>query len=345
MAALATRQACDGRRCTASGGHSPDASPDRRREQDRVVNLPLRRRLPCHHARHFGNRHRRAALAEDLHQSSEGGESEPLAVGREERVASSLGSRNRSAVELIQISDVDLRVAAATGYIGDRAAIGRHRNLCGINGQRHGRRLSHDETRNRPGWGRSRPPRRERPHDNARQNGRPCGNSDPSRHRRRLRGSAGCRRWRRVGRTERIVQLESRVTDVPDAVLRILGEASFEQPSHTGRSGAWQHRPHRLPLENAGDHVGTGLAAKRRASGQHLVEHAPKRPDVGPLVDRSPARLLRAHVPRGAENRARERTAAHRQSLIGHAGGFGDSTIENGRLKCGQTKVEHLDIA
>ena len=47
----------------------------------------------------------------------------------------------------------------------------------------------------------------------------------------------------------------------------------------------------------------TRLAGERRPAGQHLVEHAAERPDVGPLVDRLAARLLGAHVGRGAEER------------------------------------------
>ena len=52
---------------------------------------------------------------------------------------------------------------------------------------------------------------------------------------------------------------------------------------------------------------------RRRANaalpGQHLVQHAAERPDVGALVDRLPARLLRAHVRGGAENDALARPA------------------------------------
>ena len=40
------------------------------------------------------------------------------------------------------------------------------------------------------------------------------------------------------------------------------------------------------------------------AAREHLVKHAAERPDVGALVDRSAARLLGAHVGRGAEDHA-----------------------------------------
>ena len=45
-------------------------------------------------------------------------------------------------------------------------------------------------------------------------------------------------------------------------------------------------------------------ACERRSPGQHFVEHAAERPDVGALVDRLAARLLGAHVGRGAKNHA-----------------------------------------
>ena len=40
-------------------------------------------------------------------------------------------------------------------------------------------------------------------------------------------------------------------------------------------------------------------------SREHLVEHAPERPDIGPLINRLPARLLRAHVGDRAHHHAR----------------------------------------
>ena len=49
--------------------------------------------------------------------------------------------------------------------------------------------------------------------------------------------------------------------------------------------------------------------ANAGAPGQHLVEHAAERPDVGALVDGLPARLLGAHVRRRAENDARLRSS------------------------------------
>ena len=48
--------------------------------------------------------------------------------------------------------------------------------------------------------------------------------------------------------------------------------------------------------------VGDVVALEGPAAGQHLVEHAAERPDVGALVDRLALGLLRRHVGRGAED-------------------------------------------
>ena len=47
--------------------------------------------------------------------------------------------------------------------------------------------------------------------------------------------------------------------------------------------------------------VSDGVAFERPTTAEHLKEHAAKRPDIGPLVDRRTARLLRAHVGRRPE--------------------------------------------
>ena len=65
-----------------------------------------------------------------------------------------------------------------------------------------------------------------------------------------------------------------------------------------------ERRPVGLRLDHVGEHLGDAVARERRRAGQHLVEHAAERPDVAALVDRPSARLLGAHVRRGAEQHA-----------------------------------------
>ena len=59
--------------------------------------------------------------------------------------------------------------------------------------------------------------------------------------------------------------------------------------------------------QDGGDGFGNRSAGERAASGEQLEQHAPERPDVGPLVGRLSARLLRTHVGRRADDAARHR--------------------------------------
>ena len=105
------------------------------------------------------------------------------------------------------------------------------------------------------------------------------------------------RRARRDDRAfEHFVDLETRVADIAQSTFRILIEAAQQQPADGGRCDRRQQAPVGVVFEDGGDRVGTGFAAKWRPSRQHFVEHAPERPDVGPLVDRLPTGLLGTHV-------------------------------------------------
>ena len=63
-------------------------------------------------------------------------------------------------------------------------------------------------------------------------------------------------------------------------------------------------RPRGIALEHRRQRVADILALERALAGEHLVEHAPERPDVAALVHRLAPRLLRAHVSGGAEQHA-----------------------------------------
>ena len=64
-----------------------------------------------------------------------------------------------------------------------------------------------------------------------------------------------------------------------------------------------QRRPVGLARQHVGQHVGRIVALESAPAAQHLEENAAERPDVGALVDRLSARLLRRHVGRGAQDR------------------------------------------
>src|SRR5262245_36387095 len=85
-------------------------------------------------------------------------------------------------------------------------------------------------------------------------------------------------------------------------LCRILSQTSREKPADIRGGWRWQGGPVGLALQNADERVGDCLALERKASGQHLEEHAAKRPDVRALVDCLTARLLRAHVRRRSED-------------------------------------------
>ena len=97
-------------------------------------------------------------------------------------------------------------------------------------------------------------------------------------------------------------ELDSRISDIPQALPRILLEASPDDPRDTRWNAALQLRPLRRTADDGGERIGHGFAGESRAPGQHLVEHAPERPDVGALVDRS----VPAPAPATCKRRCRE---------------------------------------
>src|SRR4029079_5396164 len=99
-------------------------------------------------------------------------------------------------------------------------------------------------------------------------------------------------RWRRL--VDR-VDLEPDVTDVPQAMFRILGEAATQEVSNRRGRRRRQRRPVGLTLEDLRDRVRDGVAGKGSTAGQHLVEYAPEGPDVAALVDAVTARLFGTH--------------------------------------------------
>ena len=77
-------------------------------------------------------------------------------------------------------------------------------------------------------------------------------------------------------------------------------------------------------------------AANARAAGEQLVAQAPERPDVGPLIDRQAARLLGAHVARGADDSPASVPRGSRPAV----GGSGVPSPPQVRL--GHAEVQHL---
>ena len=125
------------------------------------------------------------------------------------------------------------------------------------------------------------------------------------------------------------------------------GSRSRQRPS-SRRTAAGvvggQRRPVRLARQHRGQHVAHRLAAEKAPPRQHLEEHDAERPDVGALVHRLAARLLRRHVGGGAEDEAGRGAGAAR----GWATATGRRRTLPGALAgpgLGEAEVEHLDLA
>ena len=131
---------------------------------------------------------------------------------------------------------------------------------------------------------------------------------------RRDAGVAG-RTAARLGRADGRVKAHPRSRAVRprdrEPPLAILLQAAPQQAANRGRRVA-AARPVRLALEHAASVSDTSSPSNARRR-EHFVEHAAERPDVGALVDRLAARLLRRHVGGRAEDHARLR---HRGVVI-----------------------------
>ena len=129
--------------------------------------------------------------------------------------------------------------------------------------------------------------------------------------------------------------------DVAQTLLWIPFEAPLEHPPH-GRGRGLGHRgPVRFAAENRCDRIGNGFSAKRRLARQHFVQHASKRPDVGPLVDRFATSLIRAHVCGGSKNDA---GASGSDRHSGRARQVGRAATVIG-VDFREAEIEHLDDA
>ena len=100
----------------------------------------------------------------------------------------------------------------------------------------------------------------------------------------RLRRTA---RYRRTA-TERgeVIEHEPSRGDVADAAAAILHETAFDERPQRDRHVGRQCAPVRLEANDGAQHLHRILAVERPPSGEHLVQHAPERPDVGRPCDR-----------------------------------------------------------
>ena len=102
------------------------------------------------------------------------------------------------------------------------------------------------------------------------------------------------------------LQVEQQVSHALIALVPILAQRLADDPLKLRGNIRVKSRQWRgLPVEDGRDDVAAGLARERRSPRDHLVEHHPQRPDVGPLVHLAATDLLGRHVGHRSQHGAR----------------------------------------
>ena len=221
------------------------------------------------------------------------------AVGRDVRIAfvgRVVGEPQRQAAGRLLNPQVEVVATGPRGRVGQQVAVARHGRPArdaGVEGElrqlvlRRGRRRhpAACDPRGHTESGRGDHPRQPTPPGRGR--GGWCCRRWPLSLRPRPRGRRAHRRCRASGAS---------------------GSFSRHRASRRRSGAGGSHRqrsPVGLPFEDRRDRVGHRRAGERPPAGEHLVEHTAEGPDVGAPVHRRAARLLRAHVGRGAEHHTR----------------------------------------
>jgi hypothetical protein len=260
------------------------------------------------------------------------GERDELPIGRERMARRVLSTLERHRLRLVQRPPVQPHDTTFACAVDEVAAVPRQRQRRQLadddlvrdgNGHGHAHR-SRRRGRRRPEQGRGQ--QRARCHAAQRQ----APGAQPDLLSRSPDGHVGPR----CG--EGIVQIEQRVADVAEALLRILLEGAAQQSSQRFRAPGWQTIEVRIALEDAREHLGRGLSLERAPPREHLVEHARKRPHVGAMVHGLTAGLLGTHV-RGGTQYPSGKGVGERRVHVSPPAVAADSL--------GDSEVQHLDHA
>ena len=130
--------------------------------------------------------------------------------------------------------------------------------------------------------------------------------------------------------------------DIPQPLLGILLQAAPANLQQQGRMLAFELIPGRLLVQNRRQGIGGRLAFEQPITGEHLVEDHAKGPDVAAPVHLVTAGLLRAHVGRRTQHRARPGQGLSNSRLVGMGFRFALGHAVGGEGP-GQTKIENLD--
>ena len=294
---------------------------------------------------------RRAGLGDDLRLTTEElghleatlrEEGDLAAVRRPEREARVGGAGQHLRFACRQGADPECRASVlATGHEGELLPVGRERHAAhqaravGRPDLEFGVERRAPAAASRGEAARQQPPQKEPGRERT-------GAHEPGRA--TAAGRGGDRVRARLLPGQQLVDRDPRVADIVQTVLGVALEAASEQAPQL----PWDRRGQRLPVDllpqNRSEHVAHGVAGEERTAGEHLVEQDAEGPDVGALVDRLAARLLRRHVGGGAEDEP----------------GRGPGVGEGGRLRqvparpaarsvaapgLRETEVEDLDLA
>jgi hypothetical protein len=140
-----------------------------------------------------------------------------------------------------------------------------------------------------------------------------------------------------------LIDHDARLADVPQPLARVLDQVACDQPSDAAAYwpavGSGREHPH-----HGCQRVRHTLApAEEMLSGQHLVKHHAKGPDIGPLIDLFPAGPFRRHIRCGSQNHPRLRHRERQRRRKRRARSWGGRGNITGRF--GQPEIQQLHRA
>ena len=276
----------------------------------------------------------------DLLELPLGEERDPSAVGREEGAVRVFRSGEGRDLELVEPPQVEPLHVPGDPDERESRAIGRDReNLVlrrvGFEVETHVERKPRRQVHRDATGGRR--PRAPAAKHGGEEKDPQQGGENPGQRTAPARGGRGSRS--RLRRLAGDVEEQARISRVAQAAPHVLLETAAQHAAHRRRRRGRERIPVRLSRDHGGQRVRGRGAVERPAAGQHLVEKAAERPEVGPPVHRLPARLFGTHVTRGPEDRAGERARGR------HRPGPREVGARSGLRRLRQPEVEDLHLS
>ena len=130
------------------------------------------------------------------------------------------------------------------------------------------------------------------------------------------------------------------------AQLAVLLEGLAQNRLELSRQSRIQFdRWHRILIQDGFEHDRGSSARKRLLAGRHLIQHHSERKEIGAMVQRLAARLLRRHIADGAHRRARSGELAFVEGggLIGSGGCTCGTVCSLGHFR--QTEIQNFYLS